>query len=186
MSLNIRHTSATRRRSGRRGRGFTIPELLLSMALLGALLAAVAAAVHASVTSYTENDKSAAITQTARSVLSRMQREIRTAEAVECPSSSWLRIAPVDDGSGLTLIEYIYNGGKLYYRKTTNGELVTMILLGAPDDRVTVSSFNVSRTSGQMNGYSVAKLVKARITFTIEGEPMVLTTSAAPRRNQEY
>ncbi len=124
--------------------GFTLVEILVSMAITAALLAAVAAALQASISSYQENQKIAAATQTARTVLSRMMRDIRTADAVETTSFS-VTVIPPSNPDGLQMIRYEspYDG-KLHYYRTVNGDTSEYILIG-DEEPISVESFHASR-----------------------------------------
>ena len=161
--------------------GFTMAELLMSLALTAALLAAVAAAMHASMQSYSENEKIAAVTQAARSVLDRMSREIRTAVDVDC-SSTKMTIYPFDDGSHPQIV-YEFEAGTLYY--TPAGGAV-QTLLGS-DEEVKVGSFDVVREDFQDDqGQLHAKIVTVCVTFSAKERSFAVTASAAPRKNQAY
>ncbi|MBN1804200.1 MAG: type II secretion system protein [Sedimentisphaerales bacterium] len=59
--------------------GFTLIEVLISLAIVGMLLAAVTVALQASVMNYTENEKVFKNINTARQALVRMTTQIRTA-----------------------------------------------------------------------------------------------------------
>jgi prepilin-type N-terminal cleavage/methylation domain-containing protein len=61
------------------GRGFTIVECLVGLAISAVLLAAVAAAFNASLTNYRENERMYVTMNSARQALTRMTGEIRTA-----------------------------------------------------------------------------------------------------------
>jgi prepilin-type N-terminal cleavage/methylation domain-containing protein len=167
--------------------GFTLVEILLSIALLGMLLTAVAAAMHASFQSYDQNDKLASVTQVARSILDRMTREIRTAIDIDPNSTSTrLGIQPPAD-SGVQRIEYEYTGGALYYRRTIGGVTTSQALL-SPTDDVRVTSFLVlSRETGQdWQGYTCTKNVKIRLDLLVDSQALSLTASGVLRRNQVY
>ena len=174
-----------RRQRQRQKTAFSLVELLISVALLAILLAAVAAAMHASFQSYSENDKVAAATQTARFLLGRMANEIRTAEDVQTTATR-LDILPADDGSGLQLVQYEYLDGKLYYRQTVNGTTEGYILLDSDED-VTLAAFAATAETGtDWQGLSCTKSVTLRITFAVGGRTFSLSASADPRRNQLY
>jgi type II secretory pathway pseudopilin PulG len=167
--------------------GFTVIEVLLSLALTGMLMTAVAVALHASLTSYHENDKIATATQTARSVLNRMMRDVRTAEAVNCDGYGAMSIIPPENGDGLEMIQYesVYDG-KLYYRRTVNGNTTQYVLIGDSDE-VTVSNFTAYNEMAQDGeGVWYTKCVTARLEVLVDDKRFTVTASAAPRRNQEY
>ncbi|HOF17845.1 MAG TPA: type II secretion system protein [Phycisphaerae bacterium] len=164
---------------------FSLIELLIAIALLATLLTAVAVAVNSSVSSYTVNERLAEVTQTARSVLERMAREIRTASAADGTTTRLVLTAPAD-GSGLTQAEYELVNGTLYYRRTT-GSGTTEHPLIASTDTVRVSSFNVQRTQAQRPGgewYTAS--VTVTLTLSAGGETFPLTSTATLRRNQTY
>ncbi len=149
------------------------------------LLAAIAIALHASILSYNENDKIASITQTARSILDRMMRDVRTAAAVDSTTTQ-LTVIPPDDGSGLTQIQYDYVEGTLYYRRTVSGQTTSHVLLG-PDDEITINAFTIIREIGiDWQGTSCTKSITVRLGLTVANQNFALTASAAPRRNQLY
>ncbi len=173
----------SRRAHGRR-RGVSLVEMLLAVALLAVLLAAVAAAVQASVQGYRENERITAMTQAARSVLSRMMREVRTADAVDSTTNT-LAILPPSDGSGVTSIYYQWSGGVLTYSRTTDGVTTSEALLGGSAP-VAAQSFTVSRQTGAIDGWTYTKSVTASITFAVEGRTFAVTASADVRRNQQY
>jgi len=168
-----------------RKHGFTIIEMLMALGILAMLLAAVAVAMHASMTSYRENEDLAAITQTARSTLYRMSREIRTAEAINISSTS-LTIIPPNDGSGTTEYHYEFADGELTYRVTQSGTPTTYTLIASTDD-VQVTGLTVTRQMGlDWEGLDCTKSVTVQLSLSVEGKPFNVTTSASPRRNQTY
>ena len=168
--------------SPRKTRAFTVVEALLALTILAMLLASVAVAVHASMQSYTENERMAAVTQASRVILSRMMREVRTATDVDS-TATLLTITPADDGSGLEQIQYQYTGGLLYYRRTVNGVQTTHVLLGDGADDIVISAFSIVRED---SGEGVPLSVKARLVLTKGTASFAVTASAAIRRNQEY
>jgi prepilin-type N-terminal cleavage/methylation domain-containing protein len=164
--------------------GFSLVEVLIALALLAAILTAVAAAIQASLQSYRDNETITEATQTARSCLARMMREVRTADEVDSTSTS-LTIIPPLDGSGLTQIQYELSGGALYYRRTVGGATTSQALLATTDD-VRISSFNISRVTGTSGGTPYTKSVTVRIGLSADGQSFYTTASASLRRNQEY
>ena len=84
-------------RKQKRKHGFTLMEVLISVAMLAMLMAAIGAAMHSSLQSYSENEKSLALTQAARSVLDRMMREVRTAADVDSTTNT---LTIDEDGTG--------------------------------------------------------------------------------------
>lgn len=166
--------------------GFTLAEILVSMAITAALLTAVAAALHASINSYQENQKIAAATQTARTVLSRMMRDIRTADAVETTSFS-VTIIPPSNPDGLQMIRYEspYDG-KLHYYRTVNGDTSEYILIG-DEEPISVESFYVSGEKAQDGeGVWYTTRVSAQLRLYVGDNFFFVSASACPRRNQEY
>jgi prepilin-type N-terminal cleavage/methylation domain-containing protein len=168
----------------RTDRAFTLIEVLLATALLALLLSAVAVAMHASMQSYTENEHLTALTQAARSVLSRMMRDVRTADAVDSTSTT-LTILPPADGSGVTQVQYAWTGGSLTYSQTTGAGTTTEVLLGG-NAAVSAQAFAVARETGVADGLTYTKTVTAAITFASGGRTFTVTASADVRRNQQY
>jgi prepilin-type N-terminal cleavage/methylation domain-containing protein len=171
-------------RAPQRRTGFTLVEVLLAMALLAMLLTAIAVAVQAAMQGYRENERVAAVTQAARSVLARMMREIRTADEVDTTATS-ISILPPEDGSGITLIRYTWNNGELTYHQTIAGVTTSEVLLGG-DRTVSAQSFTVSRETGTDGPVVYTKSVTATITFAADRRRLAVTASADVRRNQEY
>jgi type II secretory pathway pseudopilin PulG len=165
--------------------GFTILELLLSVAMTAVLLTAVAAAMHASSQSYMENEKVATTCQMARMVLSRMAQEIRTANNVLVPSSSKIVIVPASGSN----IEYELVSGVFYYRRGAESyPLLTS------SDEITLTSFAPSREilrddQGQPvveGGNSVARSATARLVLTAGSYTLPVSASSTLRMRQSY
>jgi prepilin-type N-terminal cleavage/methylation domain-containing protein len=165
--------------------GFTLAEIITALTIMALLLSAVATAIHASLTSYKENEKIAAAMQTARSVLDRMTRDVRTAQAVAY-ASGVLTIIPPADGSGVTEIQYEYSSPDLLYRVTKSGTQTTHTLVGGSDE-VQVSSFTIQDEPGKdWQEYDCTKSVLFQVTLSIDGKTFTTTASARPRRNLLY
>ena len=187
------HSESPKRDVRRNPSGFTLIEVLLAVTITALLLAAIATAMHASLMSYTENEKSASVTQTARSVINRLVRDVRTAQAVNS-GDNLLVIIPPDDGSGVTEIHYEFSEGQLLYRTISGGPMTTYVLIDSPEeaDRSSagVTSFDVLREIGQVwdgnDWVDCTKSVTVRLVLDVDGQPFGVTATAAPRRNQTY
>jgi prepilin-type N-terminal cleavage/methylation domain-containing protein len=101
--------------------GFTIVELLISLAITAILLTAVAVAFNASVINYTTNESILKTVNTARQALFRMTSQIRTGlvDANDMSADSCRLLCA--DGSDMT---YQYNSSdqKLYVHNNTTGD----------------------------------------------------------------
>jgi len=164
--------------------GFSLVEILIAMALTAALLTSVAAAIQAALASYRENEAITEATQTARSCLTRMMREVRTADEVDSASGR-LTILPPADGSGLTQLQYELSNGALYYRRTVGGTTTSQTLMATTDD-VRIGTFNISSVTGTSGGTTYTKSVTVKIGLTSDGKTFYTTSSASLRRNEEY
>lgn len=184
MSTHSKNTRWFLPRGRRKGAGFTIIEILLALSILGMMLAATAACIRAATSSYTVNDRAAAATQNARSVLARVTDEIRRSDDLQIVSGR-LTILP-NAGSGFTSIDYELSNGSLIYRRTDATGVHTYTLLGG-DGQTAVTAFNVSLQSGtNQAGETCTKVATILLSLTVETESMTLTASASPRRNQLY
>lgn len=172
-------------RSKAKHSGFTVAEMLVALVISAMLLAAVAVALHAWLFSYEQNEQLAAVTQTARAVLNRMTREIRTAQAIDY-SGGLLTILPPDDGSGISQMKYENTGSELIYSVTKDGDESSYDLVADTDD-VQVSSFSITQETGQdSEGYDCCKSLTIQIVLQVDGKEMPYTATARPRRNQIY
>ena len=98
--------------------GFTIAELLISLAVVGILLAAVAVAFNASIINYRENNDIFNAVNSARQALTRITTQLRTANAVN-PNSPNNECALITaSGEDIT---YRYNSGDKTLYLETNG-----------------------------------------------------------------
>jgi prepilin-type N-terminal cleavage/methylation domain-containing protein len=168
-----------------KAKGFSFVELLIALALMAVLMMAIGAAVHAALQSGRENERITAMTQTARSVLGRMMREIRTADEVDSTATSLSIIPAADDGSGVTLIRYELTGGTFYYYRTAGGTIDSEVLL-APGEDVSVNALTITRQTAVRDSVTYTRSVTAKITFSADGRTFSVTASAGPRRNQDY
>ncbi len=165
--------------------GFTLVEVLIALTITALLLTAIATVMHASFINYNENEQIAAVTQTTRTILNRMTREIRTAAAIDSTTNS-LTIIPPNDGSGVTEIHYEFSDGQLLYRLTEGGQPTTHQLISSTDD-IKITEFAVLREVGQdWQGIPCTKSITTRIVLKAGGRSHGMTTTSAPRRNQTY
>ena len=173
----------------RRRRGFTLIELLIALMLTSLLLTAIATAMHAAMTAHEENTELASMTQTARVLLMRMRREVRTAAAVDhSAAANRLVIIPPDDGSGLQEISYEYDAGTkvLAYRRVVNGTASVQTVLDGTS-QVMLTAFQVTHTVAQDDqGVDYTRRTVVQLTFAADNQTASLTCSASPRRNQSY
>ena len=166
--------------------GFTLAEILIALAIMAGLLTSVAAVVHASMLSYKENDTLTAITQNARSILHRMMREIRTAEAVTTGFSK-VTIIPPHDGSGIQQIEYEFDEDLVFsYRQTIGGHTTSHVLLDKHTDEVSLTYLVIQSETETVDGITYTKTVTVTMKLRSGNQDITIRASASPRRNQSY
>jgi len=172
--------------------GFTLVELLIAMALMTFLLASLGLGMRASMQTYTENDKLANVTQTARVVLNRMGTEIRSARSVTATDTS-VTIYPAFVEGGVSRIEYNYSNGTLYYNQYSGSDaasyalLTQTVVLTSEDDMVCIKNFAVSTQTGtDHSGNPAVANVIVTIQINCGDDVYPYTISVAPRRMQVY
>jgi prepilin-type N-terminal cleavage/methylation domain-containing protein len=172
----------TRPISGRAGRqdGFTLPEILLALAITAALLTSVAMAMQSAMSSYTENSEIADVAQAARVIFNHIASDLRTADNAAAPTSNLLTITPAPGGS-ISLIKYEFVGGQLFYRATSGGVETSSVLISSSEDlKVTGFTASVAAVSGKAQSATVT------LGLTQGGNPLSVTSSACLRRNLNY
>jgi len=174
---------ATRKRKS----GFTLIEVLFSLVLLALLLGAIAAATRASLNSYDENAKLAALSQTTRILLSRLRREIRTAEAIDHQADAGNVVISPPETTGVDEIRYEYDTDTqtLRYHQTVNGETTTDTILG-PDSTVRPLGLYATYDTAIVGETLCTQRVVVTMAFEIDGRSYTVVCSAAPRRNQSF
>lgn len=179
-----------RRRSPVR-RAFTIAEVLISLTILALLISSMAVAFQASLRNCEENERLAAATQTARSLMNRITAHVRAAQAVELwgPSDELVILCPEDGSGDERQVRYYgdYDSHTLRRELKVNGVATEDVpLLGDTED-FEFSSFHAEIQVGQdSQGQDCAKSVTVWLSFQQDGRTISLTNSASPRRNQTY
>jgi prepilin-type N-terminal cleavage/methylation domain-containing protein len=161
------------------GGGFTIVELLISLAIASMLLASIAVAFNASIINYQENEDMFKAINSARQALIRITSHIRTADAADpnSPANEFSLIAANGDD-----ITYRYNSGdnKLY--------LITNYDLTDPDyvlcENVTAMTF----TKQTFVDNSVTKVRSVQISITVAqgNAERKISAAAVIRRNLNW
>jgi len=154
--------------------GFTIAELLISLAISAMLLVAVAVAFNASSVNYQENEDIFKTINNARQALFRMTSQLRTANAVDSA-------APNNECSFITAagedITYQFRAAdnKLYL--ITNSDAQEYVLC----DGVTAMTF--TKTSVVVDTVIIVKSVQISMTVVSGNVQKTISTAAAIRRN---
>jgi len=107
-------------RSDRRRRGFTLAEMLISMALLAMIMVATALAIQAAESAHAYNAEKTELVARARGVLDRVALDVRRSASLDTLDSHILNIT-LADGS---LRSYAWDGtspGTLQYTETPAG-----------------------------------------------------------------
>ena len=171
----------------KRQSGFTLIEMLFSLVLLVLLLGAIAAATRASLSSYNENAKLAALSQTARVLQSRLRREIRTAEAVDHGADPGNIVISPPEATGVDEIRYEYVPGTqtLQYHRTINGETTTETIMG-PDSTVRPVGMYATYDTTVIDEVTCTQRVVVTLALEVDGRSYTIVCSAAPRRNQSF
>jgi len=156
--------------------GFTVAELLLSLAIASMLLVAVAVAFNASATNYRENEDIFRVTNSARQALFRITSQLRTADAVvhDAPGNECTMITAAGEN-----ITYQYNSGdnKLYL--ITNDDLTDSDYVLCDN----VTAMNCTKT--WIVEDALIKVQNVQISITVVSGDVQKTISAAAsiRRN---
>jgi len=155
-------------------RGFSLAELLLSLAIMAILLTAVAIAFNASVINYSENEDIFRAINNARQALFRITSQIRTSAAVDPnPANNQCSIITAN-GDDIT---YQYNSGdkKLYLIDNTSSDIYTLC------DNVTAMTF--TKNIAIKGTLTYVKSVQISITVASGDIQKTVSAAAVVRRN---
>jgi prepilin-type N-terminal cleavage/methylation domain-containing protein len=158
-------------------RAFTLIEVLMVLAILGALLAAMGTAMKGASENFADNTQIADAAQSARVVLGRITADMRMAGTLTWTAQK-LTITPPAVVNGLTLVEYQVTGGVLNCDQTINGVVVHNALLGK-NDNVVVDTFNIPTTIA-------GGPVTVQLGLHIGSNYFNVTSSTFPRRSMTY
>jgi len=160
--------------------GFTIVELLISLAIASMLLASIAVAINASIINYRENEDMFKVINSARQALLRITNHIRTADAADpnSPANECALIAANGDD-----ITYRYNNvdNKLYLIDNVSGSSYVLC------ENVTAMTF----TKQTFVDNSVPPITKVRgvqvsITVAQGNAEQKISAAAVIRRNLNW
>jgi prepilin-type N-terminal cleavage/methylation domain-containing protein len=124
--------------------GFTIPELLVAVAMLGLLLAAVLLIHQGTLQAYVSNSTRTETQQNARFALDRMAREIRQASAVTTAATNSITFTAQD---GVTVVTYALTGTNLTRNSQTvvGGVVALTFVYRSASDATGATAVNTRR-----------------------------------------
>jgi prepilin-type N-terminal cleavage/methylation domain-containing protein len=156
--------------------GFTIAELLISLAIAGMLLAAVAVAFNASIINYQENEDIFKAINSARQALFRITTQLRTAKMLDpnAPSNECTMITATGED-----ITYRYNDSdnKLYLVTNDDSTDDDYVLC----ENVTAATF--TKETFIDDSWIKVKSVQISMTVVSGDEKRTVASAAVIRRN---
>jgi type II secretory pathway pseudopilin PulG len=159
------------------GGGFTIVELLISLAIASMLLASIAVAINASIINYRENEDMFKVINSGRQALLRITNHIRTAEAADpnSPANECSLIAANGDD-----ITYQYNNGdnKLYLVDNVSSNSYVLC------ENVTAMTF--TKQTFVDNSVTKVRGVQVSITVAQGNAERKISAAAVIRRNLNW
>lgn len=156
--------------------GFTVVELLISMAISAMLLASIAVAFNASIINFRENEDIFRAINSARQALCRITTELRTADAVD-PNATGNECSMITAGGSDITYRYDSNDDKLYL--ITNDDL-------SDDDYVlcdNVVTMTFTKNTAVQGSQIVVKSVQISMTVASDGIQQNVAAAAVVRRN---
>ena len=159
------------------GGGFTIVELLISLAIASMLLASIAVAINASIINYRENEDMFKVINSARQALLRITNHIRTADAADpnSPANECSLIAANGDD-----ITYQYNNGDNTLYLIDNGSGSSYVLC----ENVTAMTF--TKQTFVENSITKVRGVQVSITVAQGNAERKVSAAAVIRRNLNW
>lgn len=166
------YNSKTKTRSG-----FTLVEIMISLAVLGMLMAAVGVAFNASAINYAANRDMFQAISTARQAMMRITSDLRTAVAVADSEPATQCSMVTSDGRDIT---YQFNAGEniLYLVVNSGADAGSYVLCR------NVNAMTFSRTAAADDA-SIIKSVRLSMTVTVGDESQSVSSAAVIRRNME-
>lgn len=161
------------RKSTKSGDGFTLVELLASLAITAILLAALAVAFNASVVNYRENEDMFFAMNGARQALNRITTQLRTASAVD-PNAPTSQCALITTGGSSITYRYDSTDDKLYLDSGAASYVAC--------DNVAGMTFT-KQTGVDDEGVTYVKNVQISMTVASGNVSQVLSAAAVVRRN---
>ena len=159
------------------GGGFTIVELLISLAIASMLLASIAVAINASIINYRENEDMFKAINSARQAMLRITNHIRTADAADpaSPANECSLIAANGDD-----ITYQYNNGdnKLYLIDNVSSNSYVLC------ENVTAMTF--TKQTFDDAGVTKVRGVQISITVVKGNAERKISAAAVIRRNLNW
>ena len=155
--------------------GFTLVEVLISLAILAMLLTAAAIAFDASVMSHTENESLFKASNYARQALLRITTELRTASAVAVTEPAGQCSLVTANGSNIT---YRYDSDDSTLYLVTNDNLTD-------DDYIlceNVTAMTFTKATDPLDP-GVVKNVQITITVSYRNASQTVSTAAVVRAN---
>lgn len=161
-------------KTAKRKSGFTIAELLISLAIAAILLASIAVAINASAINYRENEEMFKTMNNARQALFRMTTQIRTANAVD-PNASTTECSFFTATNEDLTYQYRSADNKLYL--ITNSDSQEYVLC----DNVT----DVNFTKNTVLEDAIIKVKSVQISITVQNgdTQRTIASAAVVRRN---
>ncbi|MHC4462680.1 MAG: PulJ/GspJ family protein [Planctomycetota bacterium] len=151
---------------------FTIAELLIALAITGLLLAAVAVAFNASVRNYSDNEDIFKTINSARQALSRITKQLRTADAVD-PNSPDNECSLITAGGDDITYRYNNADNKLYLDSNSNSYVLC--------DNVTAMTF--TKDTATVDAVTYVKSVQISMTVVSGNDQRTVSAAAVIRRN---
>ena len=151
--------------------GFTIAELLISIAIAAMLLTAVAVAFNASATNYRENEEIFRTINAARQALSRITSDLRT--SLPDPSSPANECTLINAAGDSITYRYDSTQNTLYLITNSDGQQYVLCR------NVTAMNFSKTPTDDGLD----CKSVQISMTVASGDAQRTLSTAAVARRN---
>lgn len=170
MKYDTQHTI----RSTKYGRGFSLAELLLALAITAMLLVAVAIAFNASVINYSENKDIFKAINNARQALFRITTQLRTANAVD-PSLATNQCSLITAGGDDITYSYSAGDNTLYLINNSTGGSYTLC------NHVTAMTF--TKNIAVEGAVTYVKSVQISITVVSGDAQRTISAAAVVRRN---
>ena len=202
MVIDLNPTCSNRLRRARdlrRGRGLSLPEAMISLAITSLLLIAVASAFSGSCTVIESNDNFFRSSQAARVTLGQLIIEIRNCDSLDMSVSNTINIIRPAYVAGSNQVLYRQVGppaevSRAFVYSPTNQNIALTITYSDGSTKgpyelaanVTACAFGPPDMGLDYNNATIPVRVPITLTISTKGSTVVLNGSAAPRRAMKY